>query len=251
MARRHVETVIVEHENRLMARQLNEGAAAILATQVSAMGLGVRTGCMVKEIAGDGRVERIVLSTGEILACDTVIICTGIRSNIELARDAGLAVSRGITVNDALQTSDPDIYAVGECAEHDGNVYGLVSPGLEQAAIAAAHLAGEPASYRGSVPTTKLKVIGTDVFSMGDVEQIDQRDAARTVVWSDPANGFYRLLVFAGRQLVGAIGIGEWPEANRLQQAVRDRVWIWPWRTWRFARSGRIFADAGTSSVLL
>jgi nitrite reductase (NADH) large subunit len=103
-----------------------------------------------------------------------------------------------------MQTSDPDIYAAGECAEHDGNVYGLVAPGLEQAAIVAAHVSGEAASYRGSVPSTKLKVIGTDVFSMGDVEQLDQRTDVRTLAWSDPKAGLYRRLVFdRGRLLAG------------------------------------------------
>ena len=123
-----------------------------------------------------------------------------------------------------MQTSDPDVYAVGECAEHDGHVYGLVAPGLEQAAVAAAHIAGENPSYRGSAPTTKLKVVGTDVFSMGDVEQLDQRSDIRTVVWRDPVEAVYRRLVIRRGRLVGALGVGEWPDVNRIQQAVRDRA---------------------------
>ncbi len=102
--------------------------------------------------------------------------------------------------------TDPDIYAVGECAEHDGHVYGLVAPGLEQAAVAAAHLAGETASYRGSVPTTKLKIVGIDVFSMGDIEQLDQRADVSSIVWSDTGS---RTLSAAGLRrgrLVGALG---------------------------------------------
>ena len=189
MALRNIKTVVVEHENRLMARQIDRGAGEVLAEKIRAMGLEVRTGCSVKTIAGTDRVESIVLSTGEIMPCDTAIICTGIRSNIELARDAGIAVGHGITVNDAMQTSDPSIYAVGECAEHDGHVYGLVSPGLDQATVAAARIAGIAADYRGSVPTTKLKVVGTDVFSMGDIEQLDQRTDVRTLVWKDAAAG--------------------------------------------------------------
>jgi nitrite reductase (NADH) large subunit len=251
MALRKVDTVVVEHEGHLMARQLDRAGGRILKEQIRRMGLDVRTGCSVKSIAGADRVERVLLSTGETVGCDTVIICTGIRSNIDLARDAGIAVGRGITVNDAMQTSQLDIYAVGECAEHDGNVYGLVAPGLEQAAIAAAHLAGEAASYRGSVPATKLKAVGTDVFSMGDVEQLDQRLDARTAVWGDPAKGLYRRLVVRNFRLAGAIGVGEWPEVNRIQQAIRDRAWLLPWQAWRFRRTGRLFPEGKPVSVTL
>ena len=131
---------------------------------------------------------------------------------------------------------DPDIYAVGECAEHNGNVYGLVAPGLEQAAVAAAHIAGEAASYRGSVPTTKLKVVGTDVFSMGDVEQLDQRTRRphRRLACAATGPSTAGWSCIAGR-LVGALGVGDWPEVNRIQQAVRDRAFVWPWQALRFA----------------
>jgi len=240
MSLRKVKTIIVEHEPHLMARQLDHEGGLALGAAIERMGLDVRTGCSVKSIAGEGRVERILLSTGEPIPCDTVIICTGIRSNIELAADAGIAVGRGITVNDAMQTSDPDIYAVGECAEHDGNVYGLVAPGLEQAAVAAAHAAGERTVYRGSVPTTKLKVVGTDVFSMGDVEQLEQRTDVRTAAWRDPATESYRRLVVRRRRLVGALGVGAWDDVNRIQQAVHDRALVWPWQVLRFRRTGRL-----------
>jgi len=247
MARRGVDVVVLEHEHRLMARQLDADSGALLADQVRAMGIDVRTGCSVQQIDGAQRVERIILAEGPPVACDTVIICTGIRPNIDLARDAGIAIGRGITINDAMQTSDPDIYAVGECAEHDGHIYGLVAPGLEQAATAAAHLAGEPARYRGSVPTTKLKLVGVDVFSMGDVEQIDQRSDVRRIIYQ--GGGTYRCLVLRGLRLVGAIGVGEWPEVSRIQQAVRDRAMLLPWQTWRFKRDGRLYRAAQPASV--
>ena len=250
MARRRIDTAVVEHEAHLMARQLDAAAGAVLADRIRDMGVRVRTARAVKSIGGNERVEEIVLSSGETIACDTVIICAGIRPNIELARDAGIAVGRGITVNDAMQTSDPDIYAVGECAEHAGHVYGLVAPGLEQAAVAAARLCDEPASYRGSVPTTKLKVVGVDVFSMGDVEQADQRSDIRSVVWKLPAEGRYRRIVLAGRRIVGAMSVGDWPEVNRVQQAVRARARLMPWQLWRFARSGTLFGARTPDTVM-
>jgi nitrite reductase (NADH) large subunit len=250
MALRRIETVVVEHENHLMARQLDEAGGQFLERQITRLGLQVRTGSSVRAIEGSGRVESVLLSSGETIACDTVIICTGIRSNIALARESGIAVGRGITVNDRLQTSQPDIYAVGECAEHDGHIYGLVAPGLEQAAVAAAAIAGEPAAYSGSLPTTRLKVVGTDVFSMGDVEQVDQRHDLGGAVWSDADNGLYRRLVVDRFRLVGAVSVGEWPELNRVQQAVRERAFILPWQSWRFARTGRLYPETAPVSVV-
>jgi nitrite reductase (NADH) large subunit len=251
MARRKVPTAVIEHEQHLMARQLDRDAGELLKAAIVRLGLVVRTGCSVKSIEGQGRVEQVLLSSGERIDCDTVIICTGIRSNIELAGSAGVAVGRGVTVGETMQTSDPDIYAVGECAEFDGHVYGLVAPGLEQATVAAAHICGERASYRGSVPTTRLKVVGTDVFSMGDVEQIDQRIDVRGISWSDPASGAHRRLVVRRWRVVGALGVGDWPELNRVQQAVRDRARLMPWQAWRFARSGKLFREGKPTSVTL
>lgn len=250
MALRKIETIVVEHESHLMARQLDEVGGKLLEKQITRLGLQVRTSCSVRAIEGSGRVESALLSSGEAIACDTVIICTGIRSNIELARNSGIAVGRGITVNNRMQTSQPDIYAVGECAEHDGHVYGLVAPGLEQAAVATANIANEPAIYSGSLPTTRLKVIGTDVFSMGDVEQLDQRLDLGGSAWSDPGKGLYRRLVVHRFRLVGALSVGEWPELNRVQQAVRERAFIFPWQTFRFARTGKLFREAAPISVV-
>ena len=143
MSLRKVPTTVVEHERHLMVRQLDHAGGILLQRQIERMG-NRRAHRLCREVVrrrGQGRARSPV--DRRIIDCDTVIICTGIRSNIELAAQAGLAIGRGITTNNAMQTSDPDVYAVGECAEHDGHVYGLVAPGLEQAAVAAAHIAGE------------------------------------------------------------------------------------------------------------
>lgn len=249
MALREVETIVVEHESHLMARQLDRAGGILLERQIAGMGIGVRTGNSVKAIEGSGRVERVVLANGEAIDCDTVIICTGIRPNIDLARNAGIAVGRGITVDDAMRTSDPDVYAAGECAEHDGNIYGLVAPGLEQAAVAAARVAGDTASYRGSVPTTRLKIVGTDVFSMGDIEQADQRLDLSSAVWQAADGKAYRRLVIRRGRLVGATAVGDWPEVNRIQQAVRDRAFVWPWQLYRFRSTGVLYPTVAPKSA--
>ena len=249
MALRKIDTVVVEHEGHLMARQLDRAGGLMLEEQILGMGIDVRTGHSVKAIEGEARVERVVLANGDRIDCDTVIICTGIRPNIELARDAGLSVGRGITVDDAMRTTDPDIYAAGECAEHDGNIYGLVAPGLEQATVAVAQIVGERLSYRGSVPTTKLKIVGTDVFSMGDIDQADQRLDVSSVVWQDAGKALYRRLVMRRGRLIGAMAVGDWPEINRIQQAVRDRAFVWPWQVWRMRAGGMLYPATAPASA--
>ena len=249
MAARRVETWVVEHEGHLMARQLDPEGGEALARDITALGLVVRTGKSVKAIQGAERVEAIELSGGETIACDTVILCTGIRPNMELARDIGLAVGRGIKVSAEMLTSDPDIYAVGECAEFDGHVYGLVGPGFEQAHVAAAHIAGEPAGYRGSVPATKLKIVGTDVFSMGDVEQLEHRSDVGSLSFAARDGGIYRRLVLKRGRVVGGIAVGDWPEINRLQEAIRAQARLWPWQLARFALLGRLWSQRAPASV--
>ena len=249
IARRGAETWVIEHEPHLMARQLDARAGALLARDIAALGLTVRAGRSVARIAGDARVEAVELSDGERVPCDTVILCTGIRANIELARDIGLAVGRGIKVSASMQTTDPDIYAVGECAEFEGHVYGLVGPGFEQALVAAAHIAGEPATYAGSVPATKLKVIGTDVFSMGDIDQLDQRTDIVSPSFEDKDGRAYRRLVLRRGRIVGAIALGDWPEINRLQEAIRARARLRPWQRIRFALLGEVWARRAPASV--
>ncbi len=241
MANRGIESWVIEHERHLMARQLDSRAGDLLAARLASTGLTVRTGKTVDKILGDGRVEELILADGSTLPCDTVIICTGIRANKELARDIGLPVGRGINVSEHLQTEDPNIYAVGECAEVDGETCGLVGPAFEQATIAARHIAGEDIRYAGSLSATKLKVSGVDVFSMGDVEQLDQRRDLTSLIFDD--GGVYRRLVFSRGILVGAIAFGDWSEINRVQELVRTGAKIRPWQRWRFTKTGRLWPE--------
>lgn len=249
MARRGTETWVVEHSPHLMPRQLDASAGQLLAEQLQRNGLIIRTGATVAGIVGTDRVEALELMGGEQITCDTVIICTGVRANMELARDVGLAVGRGIRVSDRLLTSDSDIYAIGECVEFNGVTAGLVGPGFEQAIVVANDIAGTPIRYAGSVPSTKLKVAGIDVFSMGDVEQLAQRSDVTSVIFSDNANGIYRALVFNGGRLVGALGIGDWPEVASLQEAIRSKAFVLPWKRMRFRSTGRLWPEQDQANV--
>lgn len=248
MARRGVPVLVVEHEDRLMARQLDGGAGALLKAAIESLGIEVRVATAVREILGDSRVEGIRLAGDAVVACDTIILCTGIRPNKELARAAGLRVGAGIWVDDHLRTSDPAIYAVGECAEHDGVVHGLVGPGIEQAAVAARHIADGTGRYRGSIPTTRLKVVGTPVFSMGETGHDHHPGETASHVFRT-ATGYRRLILREGR-LAGALAVGAWPDLNRLQSALVARAPVYPWQLRRFRRSGQLWpADADASVV--
>lgn len=260
MHRRGASVTVVEHENRLMPRQLDAEAAGLLQDRIERLGVRVAAGARVVEILGPdgdddaaprrarGPVQGVRLegAVDEILPVDTVIICAGVRADVSLAREAGLKTGRGVVVDDRMQASDPAVYAVGECAEHRGVVYGLVGPGLEQSDIAAAAIAGDPeAAYAGSTPATKLKVIGAEVFSIGDWENFEQQSEVRSRVWRDAENGLYRRVFIRRGKLAGALAVGDWPDASRAQAAALVGETVYPWMLWRFARDGTLWPDQG------
>lgn len=239
MQRRGADVTVIEHEGRLMPRQLDKEAARQLQDRISTLGVTVRCGEGVAEILGEDRATALRLRSGEGIEADTVIICTGVRANTRLAAEAGLAANFGIRVDDQMRTADPHIYAVGECVEHRDRIYGLVGPGLEQAEIAAAVIAGEPESYDGSISATKLKVLGAEVFSAGPIEQLEVRKYTTSHEWTD-ASGYRRIFITNGR-LVGAIGVGTWPDVGRVQQAVAEGALIYPWQVFRFRQKGLLW----------
>ncbi|MCI0668747.1 MAG: FAD-dependent oxidoreductase, partial [Methylococcaceae bacterium] len=197
----------------------------------------------VRLISGEQRVEAVTMRYGESIPCDTVVFCTGIEPNVELARNSGIRIRRGIVVDDHLQTSRADIFAVGECCEHRGNVYGLVAPGLEQAAVLADRLVGGSACYPGSQQVSRLKVVGEVVTSIGEVTGLSNRSGLKRLIYTCEKSGDYRKLVLRHGRLLGACGVGEWPESRRVQEAVQNRRYIYPWQHWKFRLSGRLWSD--------
>jgi len=193
--------------DRLMERQLDHRAALMLQRAVEARAIAVRLQAQTTRIAGNGKVEGVELRDGTTIAADAVVVAVGIRANAALARTAGLEVGRGIVVDDHLETNAAGVHAIGECAEHRGCCYGLVEPAYEQAQLLARRLAGERASYPGSVLATNLKVSGVNVFSAGDF--LGATAEAEEIVLSDPAAGVYKKLVIAQGRLVGAVLFGD------------------------------------------
>jgi nitrite reductase (NADH) large subunit len=173
-------------------------------------------------ILGDTKAEGIRFKDGTELPADFVVIAAGIRPNVELARKAGLQVNRGIVVNDFMETSNPDVYAVGECVEHNGICYGLVAPLLEQGKVLAATLAGNTVQgYEGTVPAAKLKVMGVEVFSAGDFnESTPGNDVIR---FEDAALGTYKKLIVRDNRLAGVILIGETADSHRYMDWLQSK----------------------------
>ncbi|MBO0664425.1 nitrite reductase large subunit NirB [Jiella sp. MQZ9-1] len=191
----------------LMERQLDPAAGFLLERSLKARGIDVVTKANTKAILGTDKVEGVELDDGSVITATIVVMAVGIRPSVHLAKDAGLSVGRGIIVGDDLQTSDPDIFALGECVEHRGVCYGLVAPLYEMAAVVAAQLCGDDAArYLGSVTSTKLKVTGIDLFSAGDFAEGDDREE---IVLRDASAGVYKRLVIKDDAIIGAVLYGE------------------------------------------
>ncbi|HEV2773493.1 MAG TPA: molybdopterin-dependent oxidoreductase [Thermoleophilaceae bacterium] len=214
LLRRGVEVTVVEVSDRLMAQQLDHGGAAMLRRELEALGLRALPGRSVTRILRAG----VVLNGAEDLPADLVVIAAGVRPEVSLAREAGLETRRGILVDDELRASAPRVWAVGECAEHRGTVYGLWAPLAEQARVAGASVLGEPAGFTGATVATTLKIAGVELFVGGAKEPADDGEE---VVLSDTRRSLYRKLVLDGDRLTGAIVVNEPGVARRAVELLR------------------------------
>jgi nitrite reductase (NADH) large subunit len=234
---------VVHLMQHLMEVQLDAAAGATLKLSMESMGVKVHLNKCTAAILGNGHVTGLQFRDGTKLDCDLVVISAGIRPNVKLAEEAGLTVDRGIVVDDGLTClDDTDIFAVGECAQHDGRLYGLVAPLWEQTAILADRLTGRKpgAAYRGSRVSTKLKVMGIELAVMGERAARDEND--EEVIYSEPGRGIYKKLIVRDGRLAGAILLGDTSNAPALLQAY-DRGTILPEN-----RAGLLFPDAGEPS---
>src|SRR5581483_5512003 len=220
LAKAGAPVTLIHLMNRLMERQLDAPAASLLKSLVERKGIHVMLNASTARIVGKRAVEGVELADGTMIDADAVVFAAGIRPNTALAKDAGLSVNRGVVVDDALQTSAGDIFALGECAEHRGICYGLVEPAYEQARALAGHLAGRGAAYNGSVVATNLKVSGVSVFSAGD---FIGSEGSEEVLLSDVRRGTYKKLVISDGRLSGAVLIGETADALWYLEMIRAR----------------------------
>ena len=208
LKRRGMPVAVVHLMPTLMERQLDLEAGHLLQKDLTERGLHFFTSGQSEEIIGDGRAEGLRLADGREVPAELVVVAIGIRPNIDLAKAAGLSINRGIEVGDDMVTSDPHISAVGECVEHNGQVFGLVAPLWEQARVCAARLAGDvTASYATPASSTRLKITGIDVFSAGQLAATDEADSE--IVFRDASRGIYKKLVVRDDRLVGAVLYGD------------------------------------------
>lgn len=217
-----MDVTVVHLMDSLMERQLDKPAAGLLQQALKDRGIRFCMQAQTEAILGDARVSGIRFKDGQELAADLIVMAVGIRPNIQLAKDSGLHCERGIVVNDAMQTFDPTIYAVGECVQHRQAIYGLVAPLWEQAKVCANHLAQMGIGhYPGSQVSTRLKVTGIDLFSAGDFiadegdEEIEFRDLRR---------GVYKKLVLRHGRIAGAVLYGDVSDGSWYYELMIDGV---------------------------
>ncbi len=211
LALRGMKVTVIHLMGTLMERQLDEAAGWLLKTELEKRGQQILTSADTAEIYGDGRVEGVRLKDGRDIPASIVVMAVGIRPNVKLAREAGLAIGRGVHVDDHLVTSDTDILAVGECVEHAGQVYGLVAPLWEMCRSLADGLVATPSGYTGSVTSTKLKVSGIDVFSAGD---FSGGEGCEDIVMRDASRGVYKRVIVKHDKLIGAVLYGDTADGN-------------------------------------
>lgn len=220
LAKAGASVTLVHLMDRLMERQLDAPAAELLKSLVELKGIKILLNANTARFHGETCVEGVELTDGRRIEADAVIFAAGIRPSVAMAKEAGIDVNRGIVVDDVMQTGVPDIFALGECAEHRGICYGLVEPAYEQARVLARHLAGRPVAYHGSVVATNLKVSGVSVFSAGDFMGADGSEA---IVLNDIRHGTYKKLVISGGRLTGAVLVGDVADALWYLELIRDR----------------------------
>jgi nitrite reductase (NADH) large subunit len=238
LARRGLPVTLVHVMDRLMERQLDAEGARLLADAIEAKGVRALLNARTVALCGSQVAEAVELADGRVLDCSLVVMAVGVRPSTALARNAGLEVKRGVVVDDDMQTSVPGVFAIGECAEHEGVCHGLVEPCYEHAKAAAAAIAGEPAGYKGWVPATNLKVSGVPVFSAGDFEGA----GAEAIVVRDAGIPSYRKLVLRDGRLAGAVLVGDADEALWYGELIRSGA---PIAAFRNALAfGRTFAEA-------
>ncbi len=251
---RGCEVTVVHLMETLMERQLDATGGEYLKRKIESLGIRVMLPRETAALFGNGRVDGLRFASGEELEAELVVVAAGIRPNAELARAAGLEVRRGVIVNDYLETSDPRIFAVGECTEHRGQTFGLVAPLFEQGRVlATAITGGRSVSFEGASPAAKLKIMGVDIFSGGSIDESEP--GVETVRYEDPSLGVYKKLLLKDNRLHGMILVGDTEDEPVYMEWMRGETDLTPFRRQilfppRDADPGRQVADMPDSEVI-
>ncbi|MEV7563790.1 NAD(P)/FAD-dependent oxidoreductase [Streptomyces tanashiensis] len=224
LAARGADVVLTQQGERLMERQLDEHASALLREHVEVLGVEVHTECRVSGLRQrDGAVTAVELADGFVLDAQVVVLACGVRPRVALAREAGLSVATGVVVDDELRTSDPYIHAIGDCAEHAGRVYGLAGPALDQADVLAAVLLAESTApaprYTGTRALTRLTLGGAQPLDLAAFGEVTARPGDDVVQLTDSTRSAYRKVVVRGDRLVGGVLLGDLAAVGALARA--------------------------------
>ncbi|HZL56582.1 MAG TPA: nitrite reductase large subunit NirB [Bryobacteraceae bacterium] len=226
---RGCDVTVIHLSEVLMERQLDATGGEYLKRRIESMGIRVMLPRTTAALFGNGHVEGLRFATGEELEAELVVIAAGIRPNADLGRTAGLEVNRGIAVNDFMETSDPNIFAVGECTEHRGQTFGLVAPLFDQARVLAATITeNRGPSFAAPAPAAKLKIMGVDIFSAGSIDE--KEPGVETVRYEDPALGAYKKLLIKDNRLHGMILVGDIEDEQTYMDWMRSGTDLAPLR---------------------
>jgi assimilatory nitrate reductase electron transfer subunit len=218
LALRGAQVVLAQQSERLMERQLDPAASQLVRRHLTGLGVEVHTECRVRDVrCVGGAVRSVEMADGYALDADLVVLACGVHPRVGLAKDAGLSVHKGVIVDDELRTSDPHIFAIGDCTQHEGEIYGLAAPALEQADVLAELLAGRSgARYRGTRSLTRLTLTGLDLAAFGETVPLPGDDVVQL---ADATRGTYRKVVVRDDRLVGGVLVGELGTVGALARA--------------------------------
>lgn len=226
---RGCEVSVVHLMDTLMERQLDSTGGECLRRKIEGMGIRVLLPKQTQALLGNGKVDGLRFASGEEMEADLVVIAAGIKPNVELGKQAGLEVRRGIVVNDYMQTSGADIFAVGECTEHRGQTFGLVAPLMEQGKVLAAAIAGQAGPiFAGAAPAAKLKIMGVEIFSAGSIDESEP--GVEVVRYEDASLGVYKKVLLKNNRLRGVILVGDTSDERRYTQWLREETDLAPQR---------------------
>lgn len=225
---RGAEVVVVEFFDHLLPRQLDPQGAALLKAQLEKMGMEIRLNIATEEIIGRRTACGLKSKNGEEIKAEMIIVAAGVKSNIDIAKEAGLVVEKGIIVNDCMRTNAPKIFSAGDCAQHRGKVYGIIPSSFDQARIAAYNILGQEKKYEGSIPSNTLKVAGVFLTSIGLVNP--EGEGFEQLRKEVPETGLYKKLVLQNGALVGAIWMGTKRGVLELNRAISLRRNVEKWK---------------------
>ncbi|MGE4382428.1 MAG: nitrite reductase large subunit NirB [Arcobacter sp.] len=243
IAKHGIKTVLVHRSSSILSQQLDSTGGKLLQKNLESYGIEFKLNTTVTQIDGKNEVEIVKFSDGSVVESNIVVFATGIIPNKSLAIEAGIEVNKGIVVNDFLQTSDENIFAIGECVEHKGNTYGLVAPLYEQAKVLAKHLAQvKTEGYNGSTLSTRLKISGVDLFSAGDYLG---DETTEDLILLDEKVGIYKKLVIYDNKIIGMVLYGDTADASWYLKLLKEETDITELRTKILFGKSALSGDSG------